>query len=383
MGEMVTQSSLVMASVLFTVLMAGAVAALIPLWRAANLALVAIRRLALHLSPRPLPPELARHLDAAGEFVLTRRPLRGDLDAPRRALANQLRLLLRSLEPALTDPALHIDARVGLMRYGHDASDTSPSLALSGDLWRWLSSAEQILASDQGGDELLDAIARAVRQQLLADGPFLPRLAQMLDLLVRYDDAMRQPPSGGYRSSATDPLAPSASLGFAGPHPAARPNAEEDADAQTVLARHDRAIRSVAKRYADDFAAREDLGQEIRLSVWRALPAYRGEGSLRSYVLRIAHLCGARFARRQWRHLELTATTGPADPSADPELEFSRRALSSAVEGLPAAQREPLALQLAGHSYKEIGDALGLTESNVSARISRARARLKRSLAAD
>jgi len=32
---------------------------------------------------------------------------------------------------------------------------------------------------------------------------------------------------------------------------------------------------------------------------------------------------------------------------------------------------------------QEIGDALGLTESNVSARISRARARLKRSLAAD
>ena len=55
----------------------------------------------------------------------------------------------------------------------------------------------------------------------------------------------------------------------------------------------------------------------------------------------------------------------------------TREQLDASVEALPAGQRHALCLQLAGHSYREIADELGIEEKSASARISRARSRLK------
>jgi RNA polymerase sigma-70 factor (ECF subfamily) len=68
-----------------------------------------------------------------------------------------------------------------------------------------------------------------------------------------------------------------------------------------ILAEYGHSLSRVVAAYAGSAADREDLAQEVALALVRALPRYRGESSLRTYVLRIAHNCGVRFSSRRPR----------------------------------------------------------------------------------
>ena len=63
-----------------------------------------------------------------------------------------------------------------------------------------------------------------------------------------------------------------------------------------VLAEYGPSLGRVVAAYAGSSADREDLAQEIALALVRALSRYRGESSLRTYVLRIAHNSGGRYS---------------------------------------------------------------------------------------
>ena len=67
------------------------------------------------------------------------------------------------------------------------------------------------------------------------------------------------------------------------------------------------ALARVVASYAPPGADREDLAQEVAMALVRGLPAFRGEASLRTYVMRIAHnVC----LREVMRHREWSV--GPA-----------------------------------------------------------------------
>jgi RNA polymerase sigma-70 factor (ECF subfamily) len=64
-------------------------------------------------------------------------------------------------------------------------------------------------------------------------------------------------------------------------------------------------IRRLCGAYTASAADREDLCQDIFLAVWRALPGFRGDASVRTWLYRIAHNVAltwqARDRRRQSR----------------------------------------------------------------------------------
>ena len=140
-------------------------------------------------------------------------------------------------------------------------------------------------------------------------------------------------------------------------------------------------LSRVAAVYSPPGADREDLTQEMAMALVQALPRYRGESSLRTYVCRIAHNCGVRrIARRR-------AVGAPFDeaqvaaPAPGPEREAAARRdvelLASAVRRLPLGARHVIVLALEGLTHAEIGEVLGLTENVVSVRLHRARTALR------
>jgi RNA polymerase sigma-70 factor (ECF subfamily) len=141
-------------------------------------------------------------------------------------------------------------------------------------------------------------------------------------------------------------------------------------------------IRRIAASYEADRELARDLAQDIFLAVWRALPSFRGDSSLRSFVARIAHNRGvthvARFASLP-RSVELPAEL--RCPAPEPEaiaIEQDRRSLAlAAVRRLPLAYRQVATLMLEGFTPGEIAEALGLTINSVSIRASRARGMLR------
>jgi len=164
------------------------------------------------------------------------------------------------------------------------------------------------------------------------------------------------------------------------------PRDDPEARAQSVLLEYAAALAPLAAHYAapDD---REDLLQDILFALWRALPAFRGESSIRTFVYRIAHYRGIAYWRSR-RHdtIPLADAPEPTDPGADSaadlEHRLERERLAAAVEQLPPAHRETVKLCLLGWSNGEIAAAHGVTENNVGVRLHRARRMLQRSLCA-
>lgn len=143
-------------------------------------------------------------------------------------------------------------------------------------------------------------------------------------------------------------------------------------------------IARLAGSYVRSTAEREDLIQEIWLAIWRALPGFRGESSLRTFVYRIAHNRSVtQLARRHDSDdSDVLDTVVDERPGPEAQLVQSRDAerLTRAVSMLPLGMRQVLTLRFEGLSYSEISEVVGISESNVAVRLNRARERLNTKL---
>lgn len=149
----------------------------------------------------------------------------------------------------------------------------------------------------------------------------------------------------------------------------------------SILNRYGPALGRLAALYEWDPTERQDLQQEIALAIWRALPAFRGDSSERTFVFRIAHNRGL---SHRWRHRHAGNTQPPGenlrtaeDPAADLLRRERRDQLLRAVARLPEAWQPVVQLALEGLSNLEIGDVLGISPGNVAVRLTRARRRLR------
>lgn len=148
-----------------------------------------------------------------------------------------------------------------------------------------------------------------------------------------------------------------------------------------VLAEHGALLARIAASVEAEPIRRQDLLQEIALALWRALPRWRGESSLRTFVARVAqnraveHVC--RQAGRAGDALEDVHVDPGPDPLAQAETDQRRRRLLDAIRDLPIGRRQAVVLALEGFSQREIAEALGVEENTIAQRLSRARRQLR------
>jgi RNA polymerase sigma-70 factor (ECF subfamily) len=139
-----------------------------------------------------------------------------------------------------------------------------------------------------------------------------------------------------------------------------------------------RPIRRLSAAYAVSDADREDLFQDIFLAVWRALPGFRGESSMRTWLYRIAHNVAltwqARDRRRQSRETRLDADVD--DVAAAGHMDLRRLALKRAIAAMNPADRTLTLLWLEGLSAAEIEEVTGVKSATVAVRLSRIRKQL-------
>ncbi|MCA9701293.1 MAG: sigma-70 family RNA polymerase sigma factor, partial [Myxococcales bacterium] len=109
------------------------------------------------------------------------------------------------------------------------------------------------------------------------------------------------------------------------------------------------------------------------------------ESSLKTFVHRVARYCCFAHLRRRRPGAELVEGT-LIDTETDPESallhEDDRAQVQRALAGLPDTLESTISLHLRGMSYAEIARTLGISERNVSVRLTRARQQLRRELAA-
>ncbi|MFT5052599.1 MAG: RNA polymerase sigma-70 factor (ECF subfamily) [Chlamydiales bacterium] len=148
------------------------------------------------------------------------------------------------------------------------------------------------------------------------------------------------------------------------------------------------AFRRLVAVYEFDAGLREDLLQEILLCVWRALPGFRGDSSLRTWAFRVAHNTALKHQRGHGRARHQAETHARDTPRPEATLDDDPATISERREELLRLQRlvgelEPVdrqlvILQLEGFSRAEIAEITGLSSTNASTRLHRLRARLTR-----
>lgn len=133
----------------------------------------------------------------------------------------------------------------------------------------------------------------------------------------------------------------------------------------------------------------EDLTQEVFAKVSQALPHFRGDSNVSTWVYRIA--TNTAFDRlrspsfRRAGQVSLESQKPMAEKSTGIEQELVRREMNDCirryVEKLPPSYRSVVILsEDEGLTNQEIADALGISLDTVKIRLHRARGRLKREL---
>jgi RNA polymerase sigma-70 factor, ECF subfamily len=144
-----------------------------------------------------------------------------------------------------------------------------------------------------------------------------------------------------------------------------------------LVQRHQSALRGFLLRLTrGDSALADDLAQESFLEAWRKIGQFRGEGTLRGWLTRIAYtryLMEAR--RRKLETLDEDAGAEQGSEGLEPGMRFD---LERCLAKLPLGERAALTLCYAvGHSHDEAAQILGLLVGTVKSHMLRGRRKLQ------
>lgn len=151
-----------------------------------------------------------------------------------------------------------------------------------------------------------------------------------------------------------------------------------DADAFEALYRaHHRQVHALSLRLTRDGRAADELTQEVFVRAWRALPRFRGESRLGTWLHTITVRANLERSRRRKRRDRREVSEEDVDGYAHaakramPETEID---LERAIARVPDRAREVLLLHdVHGYKHREIGEILGIAEGTAKAQLFRAR----------
>ncbi len=173
----------------------------------------------------------------------------------------------------------------------------------------------------------------------------------------------------------------------------------DDAAFEAIMRRHNRLLFRTARAVLKVDADAEDALQDAYLRAWRALPTFRSESKLSTWLVRIVvNEALGRLRQRGAQVIPLDGAVGTADPQIEPLLEDDpdgrpegaamradvRRLVEARIDRLPEAFRTVFILRAVEESsVGEVAAALQVPEATVRTRYFRARALLREGLARD
>lgn len=156
-----------------------------------------------------------------------------------------------------------------------------------------------------------------------------------------------------------------------------------DERAFAALVRHyDAGLRALAFRLLGDRTRMDDALQEAYVKAYRALPRFRGDASLGTWLYRITYNACLDELKRTRAVVDLESVRDRAQTGFDPIETLSiRHMLAGALAALPPEERAAVLLVDAnGFDYRDAAEVLGIPEGTVASRLNRARAALRRTL---
>ncbi len=141
---------------------------------------------------------------------------------------------------------------------------------------------------------------------------------------------------------------------------------------------HDAMIRRICLGYAVNPQDLEDLYQDVLVNIWRGLPSFRSESSIRTWLYRIAlNTCVSTLRTRTSRPQQASLEDVILIPDDSQEKRDAVKDLYECIATLNPIDKAIVMMWLDEYSYEEIADIVGLKRNNVAIRLHRAKEKLK------
>jgi RNA polymerase sigma-70 factor (ECF subfamily) len=139
-------------------------------------------------------------------------------------------------------------------------------------------------------------------------------------------------------------------------------------------------ITKICRAYTDNEDDFQDYFQEVALQLWRSYKSFNYQSKVSTWVYRVAlNVCLTHFKK----HKRNVATTSldnihfepyhNSDSAEAEQLEY----LYKAIRQLKEIDRAIILLYLEDKSYKDVSEIMGLTVTNIGAKINRIKNQLK------
>ena len=139
-------------------------------------------------------------------------------------------------------------------------------------------------------------------------------------------------------------------------------------------------LAAVCARYIADEDDRKDVLQDSFIRIFTSLDKfeYRGEGSLKAWMIRVVVNESLRFLKKSTAYDFIESDDRLPDVADEPDVEgMSDDVINTLIQSLPAGYRTVFNLYVFGHkSHKEIAAILNIGESSSASQFSRAKALL-------
>jgi len=157
---------------------------------------------------------------------------------------------------------------------------------------------------------------------------------------------------------------------------------------------YEKLIRHLIVGFEAKPAIQDELYQDITLNIWRALPKFRRDASVKTFVARIAHNILATHVAKSVRTVKADRDiesivdtdneqmSSEATPYQVLTLQQRQQFLLQAIRQLTLEQQQVITLALEGMTYQEIAEILSITTSLVGVRLQRAKTALAKLLEA-
>lgn len=146
------------------------------------------------------------------------------------------------------------------------------------------------------------------------------------------------------------------------------------------MVEHKGILYKICNSYCRNTDDRDDLAQEIAIQLWRSFGTFDERCRFSTWMYRVALNVAISFYRRESTRTRyalsaderlLDAIDETASQSEDMAI------LYQFIERLDPLNKALVLLYLDGNSYQEIGEVLGISETNVATKISRLKKTMK------
>lgn len=146
------------------------------------------------------------------------------------------------------------------------------------------------------------------------------------------------------------------------------------------ITEHERIIFKVCKMYCRSRDDEQDLFQDILIQLWQSFPSFKRDSKVSTWMYRVALNTAITRLRSEMKKPEqqtidkdvLQIPNVINDPK-DENFEL----MMKAIEKLTDVEKAIMVLYMEDHSYREMAEVMGMTESNIGFKINQIKRKLK------